>query len=177
MRWKAFHRIWLNPKTLRILVLFDSKVFWCNIWYKPFHIISASGFIQCELVDIRFDWGECGMATRLNMCILCRLMLAFELRLLFHLWRFHNGRLGCFSIFSLLRGLWATSDMFLFLLDKLSLTLGLPDSALLVLLTRGSRLLFGEISGVQEPHRLLMLAILLQAGCLMTVVICGAHVL
>jgi hypothetical protein len=31
--------------------------------------------------------------------------------------------------------------MFLFLLDKLSLTLGLPDSALLVLLTRGSHLL------------------------------------
>lgn len=65
--------------------------------------------------------------------------------------------------------------MFLFL-DKLSLTLGLPDSALLVLVARGSRLLFREIGGIQEPHRLLVLAILLQAG-LMAVVVCGAHVL
>lgn len=119
------------------------------------------------------------MAARLNLCILCwhlQLRLAFELCLLFHLWRFHNGRLGRFRCATLLRRLRAAGDMFLFL-DKLSLTLRLPDSALLVLVARGSRLLFREIGGIQEPHRLLVLAILLQAGCLMAVVVCGAHVL
>jgi hypothetical protein len=120
------------------------------------------------------------MAARLNLCILGRhlqLRLSFELSLFFHLWRFHNGWFSRFRCAALPRRLRAAGDMFLFLLDKLSLTLGLPDSALLVLFTCGSRLFFREIGGVQEPHRLLVLAILLQAGCLMTVVVCGAHVL